>query len=246
MTGGTLNVGLRGHGQPGSRADHLHRQHDHQREQWRTDHATVQGTAVAASVSLTVAQARVVHLALGTGNEIDEPNPAQYSVPYAVQVTDAERQRCCQYADSRSVRVSVAYGNRTVHASGRAVMVAAVYEATVIDEDFCWAIPRGPRISTATVSLDPGEDFNTNGRLEAGNIATVRPTGGTGTDRMRTGSLEIEVVYPQEYAYWVKVESERARSRAGHGVGCAPRSSGCRVRRSDFNTSTMRRLAWTG
>src|SRR5690606_8866239 len=51
--------------------------------------ATVAGTAVTDFVELTVAK-REVFISLGTGNEIEEPNTAQYRKEWVIQVTDAQ------------------------------------------------------------------------------------------------------------------------------------------------------------
>ena len=50
--------------------------------------------------------------------------------------------------------------------------------------------------------LDPGEDYNGNGRLEAGNIASVTPSNAV-TDA--SGFVLVNVFYPQEYAYYLDV-----------------------------------------
>jgi hypothetical protein len=50
--------------------------------------------------------------------------------------------------------------------------------------------------------LDPGEDFNNSGRLEAGNIATVTPSNAV-TDAQ--GFVLVSVFYPQEYAEYLDV-----------------------------------------
>ncbi|MEO0974350.1 MAG: Ig-like domain-containing protein, partial [Pseudomonadota bacterium] len=48
--------------------------------------ATVQGSAVTDSVSITVAR-REVFFSFGTGNTLEEPTPASYSLPFIVQAT---------------------------------------------------------------------------------------------------------------------------------------------------------------
>ena len=51
--------------------------------------ATVQGTAVTDFAQVTVAQ-RQVFVSFGTGNEIEEPNQAQYRTQWVIQVTDSQ------------------------------------------------------------------------------------------------------------------------------------------------------------
>jgi hypothetical protein len=50
--------------------------------------------------------------------------------------------------------------------------------------------------------LDPGEDANSSGKIEAGNIATAAPSSIT-TDS--NGFALVSVYYPQEYAYYLQV-----------------------------------------
>jgi hypothetical protein len=55
--------------------------------------------------------------------------------------------------------------------------------------------------------LDPGEDLNANGKIEAGNILTVVPDTGTASTATtdKNGFALFWVYYPQEYAYWLEV-----------------------------------------
>jgi hypothetical protein len=50
--------------------------------------------------------------------------------------------------------------------------------------------------------LDPGEDANASGKIEAGNIALVSPSS-VSTDA--NGFALVSVYYPQEYAYYLQV-----------------------------------------
>src|SRR5262249_4080526 len=52
--------------------------------------------------------------------------------------------------------------------------------------------------------LDPGEDFNGNGRLEPGGVATVNPTATTDS----SGIAFAVITYPKSYAFWVEVTLE--------------------------------------
>ncbi|HEX9832073.1 MAG TPA: Ig-like domain-containing protein, partial [Mycobacterium sp.] len=51
--------------------------------------------------------------------------------------------------------------------------------------------------------LDPGEDFNTNGGLEAGAVATISPQT---VVTNASGFAFFELTYPQEYGNWLEVE----------------------------------------
>lgn len=168
--------------------------------------ATVQGTSISDFVELTVAR-REVFISLGTGNEIEEPNPAQYRITYAVQVTDANGNGVANVPVVLSV-LSEAYikGKRvedTDTGDGWETEVKAVCQ----DEDTL--IP-GPSFRNG--QLDPGEDFNNSGRLEAGNIATVAPANAT-TDE--NGFVLVTVTYPQDHAEYVIVVLEARASVQG-------------------------------
>ncbi|MBX5463142.1 MAG: Ig-like domain-containing protein [Steroidobacteraceae bacterium] len=140
-------------------------------------------------VHLTVAQ-RQVFITLGTGNEMEEPNQTQYKIPYVVQITDANGNGVAGVPLSLSA-LSVTYrkGLRT-----NTVPVGTQVNATCADED-----------ANRNGLLDPGEDFNSSGRIEAGNIVTVTPRNAV-TDQ--NGFAFLEVVYPQEYAYYLTVNLE--------------------------------------
>jgi hypothetical protein len=52
--------------------------------------------------------------------------------------------------------------------------------------------------------LDPGEDFNNNGRLEPGGVATVNPTGTTDA----SGVALAVITYPKDHAFWTEITLE--------------------------------------
>jgi hypothetical protein len=165
--------------------------------------ATVQGfPAVTNSVNLTVAQ-REVFITIGTGNEIFEPNSAQYRKEWVVQVTDAQGNG----VDGVDVTLSVlserywdgarSYdGNSWVTRPG----IEALPAAGCVDED----------INNRNGVLDPGEDLNNNGRIEAGNIAlaSAQVGGGSTVTTDANGFAIVDVYWPQEYAYWLEVTLE--------------------------------------
>ena len=159
--------------------------------------ATVQGTAISDSASITVA-ARELFISLGTGNSIEEPNEAQYSVLYVAQVTDAQGNGVPNVPVQMNLlsleyRKGVRMWNGSFHQT--------VVSATCPDEDI-----------NRNGILDPGEDANASGLIEAGNIATATAASGGGgtltTDA--DGFAFVDIVYPQNYAYWVRVRLERA------------------------------------
>jgi len=169
--------------------------------------ATVQGfPAVTDTVNLTVA-ARELFLSIGTGNEVFEPNSAQYFVEYAVQVTDAEGNG----VEDVTVQVNILSqrywdGIRTFPPGGVCWVTNQAPAAGCPDEDV-----------NRNGIVDMGEDLNTSGDLEAGNIATVVAQGvGGGTFQSdQNGFGIVEVWYPQEYAYWLEVTVEATTSVQG-------------------------------
>jgi hypothetical protein len=169
--------------------------------------ATVQDTpAVTDTVALTVAQ-RQVFISLGTGNEIFEPNTSSYRKEFTVLVTDGTGAG----VEGAVVQVSILSQNYrkgfwTLPPTGP---WAQTINATCDDED----VNRNGR-------LDPGEDFNGSGRIEAGNVASaaVQPAfrdanGNLVTDAAGTGV--VDVVYPQDHAQWVRVALEARTSVQG-------------------------------
>ena len=166
--------------------------------------ATVQGTLVTDTVSLTVAQ-RALFLSIGTGNSIEEPNDAQYRVEFAVQVTDSQGAGVA----GATVQVNVLSeqymkGWREFPLGGNGWIT--VVSAVCLDED----------VDRDGV-LDVGEDFNSSGLLEAGNIATVAVQGaggGTFTSDANGFGL-VDLFYPQEFAGYVSVTMEATASVQG-------------------------------
>lgn len=154
--------------------------------------ATVQNTAVTDFVQLTVAQ-RELFLSIGTGNEIFEPNPAQYRVPYVIQVTDAQGNGVA------GATVQVAVLSQTYHKGFRVFALGASSWSTTItascaDEDV-----------NRDGILQPAEDFNSSGRIEAGNIASIsaQGTGGGTLTTDANGFGFADLFYPQEYAFYL-------------------------------------------
>jgi hypothetical protein len=176
--------------------------------------ATVPGfPAVTDTVNLTVAQ-RELFISIGTGNEIDEPNTAQYRKEWVVQVTDAQGNGVAGANVTFSV-LSERYwdGFRTFPLGGNAWQTTTGPAAGCTDED---ALTGNPSFDRNGV-LDAGEDNNGNGEIEAGNIASaVAQVGGGGTlTTDANGFGIIDVYWPQEYAYYLQVTLEARTSVQG-------------------------------
>lgn len=169
--------------------------------------ASVQGfPAVMDSVSLTVAQ-KELFVSIGTGNEIEEPNPAQYRKQWVVQVTDAQGNGVAN-ADVTFGVLSERYweGNRFFPPGANGWSTNAIPGGGCVDEDIQTGDPNFDRNGV----LDPLEDVNGNGQIEAGNIATaVAQVGGGGTlTTDENGFGIIDVYWPQEYAGYLEVTLE--------------------------------------
>jgi len=166
--------------------------------------ATVQSNpAVNDNVALTVAQ-RELFVSIGTGNEIFEPNSAQYRKEFVVQVTDSQGNG----VEGVTVQVGILsnwYRKGFWNFDGLA-WVQTVNSPICADEDV-----------NRNGVLDMGEDNNSNGRIEAGNIATaVAQTGSGGTFVSDSSGFGlIDVLYPQEFARWVNVTLEATTSVQG-------------------------------
>ena len=170
--------------------------------------ATVQGTTITGSVSLTVAQ-REVFIALGTGNSVSEPDTARYLKEYVIFVTDSQ-------------------GNGVPNVEVQVGILSEFYWKGFWDNTISILIP-WVRVTTTIPGcidedqnrngvLDPNEDNNGSGRIEAGNVATVVPRNPSSVGAFVTdnaGSGLVDVLYPQEFAGWVQVTLEATTSVQG-------------------------------
>jgi len=193
--------------------------------------ATVQGTAVTDSVDLTVAGSPLF-LSFGTGNTIEQVNnDAQYKVNYVVQVTDSTGGGVAGVTVSLSA-LSWDYVKGFRVAGATTWTTQPTTPAACTNEDRLL----GTAQTDFNGILDTNEDFNTNGRLEAGNIVTISPGSGV-TDT--NGFLQFAIYYPQEYAYYLSIVL-RART-AVQGTEFIRQSQPFEVAgaASDFNNLTI-------
>jgi hypothetical protein len=171
----------------------------------------VVGTAVTDVVRLTVAQ-RELFISLGTGNEIAEPNTAQYRQEWILQVTDAQGNGVDLVPVSLSIH-SVRYWDGT---------------RAYLDPPGLWVTRRGSEALPALGCQDedqnrngildvlPDEDLNDSGLIEAGNIASVIGRAGGGTVITDVNGFALfDIYYPQAYAYWLEVVLEARTSVQG-------------------------------
>lgn len=156
--------------------------------------ASVQSNpAINDSVALTVAQ-RELFISVGTGNSIFSPNTAQYRKEFVVQISDSQGNG----VEGVTVQVGIL---SDAYYKGEYVYIDPVWEPQYS------AGPCADEDVNRNGVLDPGEDFNSSGRIEAGNIASVvAQTGNGGTFVSDSGGFGIvDVFYPQEFANWVDV-----------------------------------------
>ncbi len=155
-------------------------------------------------VALTVAQ-REVFISIGTGNQISEPNTASYLKEFAVQVTDSQGVGVAGAEVQMSVFSKDYYKGYYVPDVINDLWVPN-YQATCQDEDTL--VPATARNGI----LDPGEDFNNSGSIEAGNVATVSP-GIVVTDENGFGL--VRMTYAQEFGNWMLVTIQAKASVTG-------------------------------
>jgi len=175
--------------------------------------ATVVGfPLVTDAVNLTVAQ-REVFITLGTGNTIREDTVgASYEQDWVIIVTDANGNG----VDLVDLTVSV-LSERYWDGTRAWVLDPGVWATDVGSQAIPLAGCTDEDINNRNGILDPGEDLNFSGRIEAGNVTTVFELGGggntvtTGPD----GSAYVTIKYPQEFALWVEVTLEAVTSVQG-------------------------------
>lgn len=162
-------------------------------------------TTVNAMVNLTVAQS-ALFVRLGTGNEIEEPNPTTYRMPYTAIVTDSNGNAAAGVPLSISINPSDPNGSNPAYAKGRWVRTGGTppwerdEDAVCVNEDL-----------DMNGILDALEDTNGDLQLTPGNVASVPTSVVTGAD----GTFEFGIVYPQQYATWVHVRLTASASVDG-------------------------------
>lgn len=176
----------------------------------QVDATVISAPAATDTVLLTVAR-RELFISLGTGNDIFEPNTAQYRQEWIVQVTDADGNG----VDLVELTVGVLSeryweGSRVYYSPPGSwltqIGVEALPAAGCTDED---ANRNG--ILDVPPAVVTTEDFNGSGEIEAGNIASVvaqnpGPNGEVITDA--NGFAIIDVFWPQDHSLWVEVTLE--------------------------------------
>jgi Invasin, domain 3 len=169
--------------------------------------ATVQGTAITASTTLTVG-GQTVFISLGTGNTIAEnASKTQFQMPWVVQAVDSAGNPVNNVTITLTIHSSsrpdwayqkgtylfcgsswVQVNNGT--AAGPAKCAALIAPVQCLNEDL-----------NLTGVYEASEDTNNNGKLDPGDVAVATPGSlTTATD----GSATFTVEYPEDHALWVQ------------------------------------------
>ena len=157
--------------------------------------ATVQDTpSQTDTVNLTVAD-RELFIALGTGNELQEPTTTTYNKQYSVFVTDVDSTP----QEGVVLKVSAVPNN---YYKGEWVKVTDENgEFSFWGASYSTMPPCPNEDLNIDGILDVGEDTNGNGMLTPGNV--VSATGDVITDEF--GHAIIDIRYAQSFATWVDV-----------------------------------------
>lgn len=187
--------------------------------------ATVGNPAVSAVVSLTVAR-REFDFIIGTGNTVFNVTTASHAQEWNIIVTDSVGNSVVNTPIQVSLRsLEYAEGELIVDLNlGRWIYNDQSTPASPVwcnDED-------GNRNGI----LDPGEDENASGQLEAGNVATVAAVlpgadpedpcttageAGTSVEVLTNnqGIARVCVIWPQNFSWWVRTQIEALSNVAG-------------------------------
>jgi hypothetical protein len=180
--------------------------------------ATVQGTAIQDTVTLTVG-GQTVFLSLGTGNTLNEnANKTQFILPFVIQALDS--------AGNPVTGATVTLTIASLPPTGAPATVgpdftsADTYAAYRKGYWFTGTDALSGAVCTTTgwcqliISeclnedilgngiFEASEDVNNNGKLDPGNVAVVTP-GSVITDS--TGTANVNVTYPEDHGQWVQV-----------------------------------------
>ncbi|MCP4089949.1 MAG: hypothetical protein GY746_09160 [Gammaproteobacteria bacterium] len=167
--------------------------------------------SLSGSAQITVAQ-QARNFAIGTGNTIYEITDTRYGMPWNITLTDVG---------------GVPVVNEQLQLELRSLRYGKGFWQVIIDPTFGEIWARGTPYYVCddedTIiennSLDVGEDFNSSGALEAGNVAAIVPLPCENVEEADitdtqsqvlwtdgAGSAEVCVVYAQEYGTWTEVE----------------------------------------
>ncbi len=177
--------------------------------------ATVHGTAITSTTSLTVG-GQTVFLSLGTGNTIDVgQGPAVYQITYSVFAVDSGGAALANIPVTLAV-LPVAYGKGQLSCAGANTTNWFPAYTTGPTDAFAYnsiSMCRNEDTDyTGNINSTPGKDYNTNGKLDPGNVAVVAPSSGVTN---LNGRLDVTVTYPRDHSYWVMVSLKASTTVQG-------------------------------
>jgi hypothetical protein len=166
--------------------------------------ATVNGTNITSNTSLTVG-GQTVFLSLGTGNTIDTgQGPAIYQITYSVFAVDSGGAALANIPVTLAV-LPVAYGKGIMVGCPGSGPWGPAY-STLTTDAYAYNSQKMCRNEdtdyTGNINSTVGKDYNTNGKLDPGNIAVVSPSSGVTNAQ---GRLDVTITYPRDHSYWVEV-----------------------------------------
>jgi hypothetical protein len=163
--------------------------------------ATVPNSSITGTTSLTVGGA-TVFLSLGTGNTINPYSNTQYELPYTVQAIDAAGNGVSGVnvtftVTSLGYLKGVRVWNGTIWATVGSTSASDPDVYALAGVDGCLS-----EDVNNTGIYEASEDYNKNGKLDPGLVASTDVTSATTTTG---GTAAVNVIYPKDHAYWVAV-----------------------------------------
>ncbi|MGH8199779.1 MAG: beta strand repeat-containing protein [Steroidobacteraceae bacterium] len=167
--------------------------------------ATVQGTSVTSSTTLTVS-GQTAFLSLGTGNLISAYSNTQYLLPYSVQAVDSSGHGISGVIVSFTV-TSLGYlkGARvysTPPGTWETISSTDSGDADVYVLDGIDGCLSEDTNDNGILDTNPHEDYNGNGKLDPGLVASTDVSSATTNS---AGSASLNLIYPKDHAYYVAV-----------------------------------------
>ncbi len=186
--------------------------------------AAIPGTSppLTQEVTLTVAK-KEIFITLGTGNELTEPTPTQYALPYNVLVNDIVGGPVAGANVILDIVPNTYYKGfyRNIKVPPQYLWVPVI-TASCDNEDLWYDRPDSPCPQcvnngildgpACSGGVTTGEDQNCNGKLDPGNVATTSVPSLV-TDA--TGFGKFDVVYAQQYGTWTNVNLSASTRVAG-------------------------------
>jgi hypothetical protein len=187
--------------------------------------ATVAGTTVTGTASLTVG-GQTVFLSLGTGNKIftypkGDATDTQYKLPYSVQAVDNAGHGVNNVPITFTVTSLSYLKGYWVKSSGTPPWVQQLTTSqptltTPSTEPAAYTLSGIAGCKSEDVNNDgiltPANDYNGNGRLDPGLVASSDVANATTANG---GSASVNLIYPKDHAYWVGVRLTATATVAG-------------------------------